>query len=122
MSTPVNFVVTAGLPFSRQVRITNGKSLWATEELFEARMQIRDGEDVSTALRYDFTPHLQKSYDGEDILVRWDLTGAQTRALKSGFYDLIVSDVGPEDAKALPPLLYGRFKVETLVTSAEGAS
>jgi hypothetical protein len=112
----VQLDVKAGLPFSRRVRIVNGKHIWAELEDFEARMHIRVSEDSGSRLKYDFTPHLVTSFDNDDIIISWYLTGAQTRLLKIGYYDLIISDPGNTDAKAIQ-VLHGYLTLHPVITS-----
>lgn len=121
MAEPDVFEVRGGLPWSRQVRITGGTTIWATLDSFEARMHIRVEKDFHSRLKYDFTPHLVPSIDGADIVIRWDLTGAQTALLKSGYYDLIVSDPGDIDSRGFP-VIEGRIEVDPIVTAVGGTS
>lgn len=114
-----HFDVKAGLPFRRRVRVTNGTTLWASLDLFEARMQIRVEPDLTSRLKYDFTPHLVTAIDGDDILVNWNLSGEDTLELKGGYYDLILSDMGNEDDTAIP-VLWGTITVTPIVTSLDG--
>lgn len=114
MSTELN--ATAGLPFSKAVRLANGKDIWGALEECEARMQIRVNEDPGSKLKYDFTSHLRLEFDLNDILIKWDLSGAETRLLKSGYYDLIISDAGPSDDRAIR-LLHGPFVLDSVTTS-----
>lgn len=117
----------AGIPWDRQVQITDGKDRWATLGAFEARMQIRDGVSSTSALRYDMTPHLVKAFGtggtANDIFISWSLSGAETRVLRAAcgdkerFYDLLVSDPGVTDEEALY-VLHGRIRVNSTVTAA----
>jgi hypothetical protein len=113
--------VRPGLPFSRRVRLTDGKNIWADLDDFEARMHIRVSEDSSSRLKYDFTPHLGTSFDNDDILVEWALTGAETSLLKLGYYDLVISDTGVEDARAIR-VLYGKFNLLPGTTTSGGTA
>lgn len=114
----VTLAMTAGLPYHRRVRVMNGKALWPTLDSFEVRSQIREGKTEATALLGVLTPYLTKSFDGVDIVVDIDLTGEQTREIPiSGSYDIVISDPGPEDARAFP-ILAGKIKVKALVTAA----
>jgi len=117
-STPVDLVMTAGLPYNRRVRVLNAKNVWGESSLFEVRSQIRASRLSTSELLYDLGFHLVSTYDGIDILIELSLTGDQTRKLpKKGFYDMVISDVGKEDARAVP-VLFGKVKVGSLITSA----
>lgn len=121
MAGSTRFDVKAGLPFARRVRITDGKNIWTDEGDFEARMQIRAVDRADGALRFDFTPFLSQSIDANDILIEWNLSGSQTRELKEGYYDLMISDVGEIDTKAIR-VLYGYVNVIPAMTSGGGTS
>lgn len=112
----VRFDVKVGLPFSRRIRVTDGKNIWADLDDFEARMQIRATDDSSSQLRYDFTPHLVKSFDVNDIIVEWNLTGEQTRELQFGYFDLVLSDTGVVDARAIQ-VIYGYLDLDSIITT-----
>lgn len=107
-----------GVPFSRQIRVAGGTAVWSDLTQVEARAQVRRGEEVASPLVVDLTPNLTVSIDGTDIVVNISLTGAQTRLVpRDGFYDVILSDVGMTDARALK-ILSGKLILETTVTSA----
>lgn len=118
MSTPTAFNLKAGVPYSRRLRITDGTLVWASLDDFEVRWQVRTGTSDKYPLVFDVTPFLTVSLDDSDIVIDLAMTGADTRAAKSGYYDVLVSDVGTVDARALPPIAYGRFDVEPVITSA----
>lgn len=106
-----------GVPFSRQIHVVGGTAVWPTLASVEARAQVRRGEEVSSPLVVDLTPFLTVRIDSLDLVVDMSLTGAQTRAIpRSGFYDLILSDVGTVDARALK-ILSGKLHLETTVTA-----
>lgn len=117
MTNSIRFDVVAGLPFIRRVRITAGKNIWMTLSDFEARMHIRVAEDPRSTLKFDFTPHLRKSFDVNDIVIEWNLSGAQTRELKFGYFDLVVSDVGITDVRAIQ-VLHGYLHIRSTTTAA----
>lgn len=116
MAEPQTFNVRAGLPFSKRIVITDGVTLWGTVEAFEARMQIRVEPDYLSSLKYDFTPHLVKAIEANNIVISWDLTGEETRSVKSGFFDLLLSDPGEVDTRAVL-VLEGRINVRPVVTT-----
>lgn len=109
--------ITAGLPFARRIRVANGKNFWSELTDFEVRMQVRASKAYTSELLFDFTPWLVTTFDGNDIVIDWNLTGAQTRAVKSGYFDLVLSDVGTTDGSAIRALS-GYFKVSSTTTSA----
>lgn len=107
-----------GVPFARRIRVVAGTTIWATLDDFEVRAQVRSGRSESGRLVADLTEFLTVSLDDADILIDLVLTGAETRALASGgYYDILLSDVGTTDARALK-LLAGQFTVNPTVTAA----
>jgi hypothetical protein len=117
MAEPVTLSITAGLPYSRRMRVSGAKSVWPTADAYEVRSQIRVGKDVSSALVAELTPFLSASYDGTDIVVELELTGAETRTLGPGNYDIIISDKGAVDANGLT-ILSGKVKIKSTITAA----
>ena len=127
-STPVDLRMRAGLPYGRRFRMQDGKNTWANLADFEVRCQVRQGKTDDSLFLFNLTPYLTPSYDVNDIVVDLVMTGADTREARSaillltevaavGNYDLIISDVGVEDARAIP-LASGKVKIDTLVTAA----
>lgn len=119
MSNPTTLALQAGEPYSATITVTNGKLVWATENLFEVRAQVRKYASESAALIVDLTDNLSAVYDGDDIVITLSLTGAETRALtkKSGYYDVFVSDADVTDARAYK-VLHGQLTVTAAVTAA----
>lgn len=115
-SKGVDLDLVEGQPYSRVFRIVSGTNVWPTPADFEARMQVRAREDSSSAMLYDATPKLAKSVDGTDLLVTLNLTGADTREAKAGYYDIFASDPGVIDERALR-LSYGRVNKDKAVTT-----
>lgn len=115
-TTPVDLVLTAGLPYSRKIRVTGGTGVWPTLGDFEVRSQIRREQDSNSALLGDLKPYLTPSIDGLDIVLDLVLSGAQTKTIPSGYYDIVLSDPGAVDARAIS-VLSGQVKVKTLVTA-----
>jgi hypothetical protein len=108
----------AGIPYRRRFRLVDGAAIWSTVESFEVRSQIRDKKDSSSELLGSLTPYLTKFIEGNDIVVQLEMTGAQTRTLpKKGYYDIIISDPGVEDDRAIP-ISSGRITVRSLITEA----
>lgn len=119
-NTSVELAMTAGLPYARRFRVQGGKLVWSNLDQMEVRSQIRQRKTPTSPLVGALTPFLTASYEGDDILIDLELTGAQTRAMVKGYYDIIISDVGTTDARALP-VASGKVKVSTLVTEAADA-
>lgn len=115
MSTTLT--VQAGEPYSRRIRVTDGTDIWPDLDDFEVRCQVRSGTSERYSLLDDLTPFLTPDIDGDDIVIDLAMTGADTRAAKSGYYDLILSDIGETDVRAIR-ILDGRFEVEPVITSA----
>lgn len=116
-STPVDLEVTAGLPYARRFRVTGATSIWPVLETVEVRSQVRSKKTVASPLVFDLTPYLTRSTDAGDIVIDLELTGAETRTLVKGYYDIILSDAGIEDARAIS-IAAGQVKVSVLVTAA----
>lgn len=116
-SDSVELSVVAGLPYRRRFRVVNGTSLWATLDAFEVRSQIRDGKTTEATLLGSLVPHLTPSIDNLDIVIDLDMSGADTRALPAGYYDIILSDVGTEDERGLR-ISNGKIKIGSLITAA----
>lgn len=117
MAENVDLKMKAGIPYRRLVTLVDGKDDWGTLGACEVRCQVRAGIEEATTLRWDLTPHLTKSYVGNDIEIVLSLTGAETRLGKHGYYDMIISDSGVTDAKAIP-LVFGQVEIEPTTTSA----
>jgi len=98
--------VARGFPFSKNVRISNGKNVWPTLDLVEAKMLIRKTKSTASDVLKDFTPYLHLDFDGNDLVVSWSLSGQETLDLVSGYYELVISDAGPQDTRAIRAL-YG---------------
>lgn len=75
--------------------------MWETVEALEVRAQVRAGRTVDSRLRFDLTPFLVPSIDGEDVVVDLVLTGADTRLVQPGYFDVLVTDVGGADAQGV---------------------
>lgn len=114
---PVYLELTAGLPYARRIRMTDGKLAWPLLTDFEVRSHVRAGKDTTSPLLYDLAVHMTPSYDVNDILVDISLTGAQTRLIPPGNFDVIISDPGVEDVRAVR-LASGKIKVASLITAA----
>lgn len=113
----VDLELTSGLPYSRVVRVTGGTSIWPTLGDFEVRSQIRSGPSEDSTLLGSLMPYITPSIDGLDILVTIDMTGAETYNVPTGYYDIVLSDIGTTDVRAIP-VLSGKVKVGSLTTAA----
>lgn len=102
------------------IRVKDGKDIWADINDCEARMQVRKGANVTAELVVDLTPKLNLDFDGNDILITWSLTGAETRQPLAGKFDCFLSDVGATDEKAIR-VVTGTIKVKAATTSGSGS-
>lgn len=120
VSQPVELILTAGLPYNRRFRVIDGVNVWPTEYTYEARSHIRVAKTFTSRLLFDLTPFLTVTIEGNDILVTLALTGEDTRAIApgKGYYDIILSDVGAEDDRAIS-ISSGTVTVKTIVTAGQ---
>lgn len=107
--------ITGGLPYNRRVRVVNGAITWPTIDDFEVASEIRVSADKGAKLKGSLTPFIESSVEEDDILLDIRLSGAQTRTLPNGFYDIVISDVGSADHRSIR-VLKGRVNVTPLVT------
>lgn len=114
----VIFEITAGLPYSRTIKIKEGTNTWPTLDDFEVKSELRKGKTDTTPLILNLAPFISKDIDETtgDIVLTFSATGAQTRTFQKGNFDIIVSDVGVEDARAVPAVTGGKFVVRRLTT------
>lgn len=113
----VDLRIQPGVPYARTWRVVDGQNLWATLGAFEVRSEVRAAQAGGGSVLYDLGAHMTKALDGNDITVSLSLTGAQTRALAGGYYDIILSDTGTTDANALR-IPGGRVRLGDTVTAA----
>jgi hypothetical protein len=120
-----NIELVAGEPFSRIIRVTGAAAIWPTTDDFEVRSEARSGPAQQCRLMADLSVYLTPSIDGEDVVVTVTMTGEQTRGLcrtaKNAYYDMFLSDVGPDDARAFK-IQYGQVLVDPNITAGEAAS
>jgi hypothetical protein len=119
--------MTAGAPFHQRIRMVGVKSIWSTVELLEVRAQMRVGPKSSDDLIVNLHDFMTYSFVGDDLVIDLDMTGGQTRALytlqwgpfKKGYFNVIASDVGVEDARSVvvPTVT---IQITGTTTSAEG--
>lgn len=127
-SGPDSITVVAGQPLNRQIRAVGVKDVWPTLDAFELRAQLRTGSGTSARLIANLHDYMTKVFDGDDLVITWTMSGAQTRTLygkvwglfKTGYFNIILSDPGDEDAKALIVPLVSVRGVDT-TTTAEGS-
>lgn len=121
-------VATSGTPFSQTIRAVGVKSIWTDLSQLEVRAQLRTGKTTSTPLIANLHDHMTWDFDVDDLVITWTMTGQETRAMfdlptwpsaKKGFFNVVVSDVGVEDARALVvPLMI--FKMGDITTKGAG--
>lgn len=124
MTDATDFTLVRGIPFSRVIRVPNGKTVWPDLGQVEVRSQLRKVASPTSELILNLHDFMTLDYgtddQANDVIVTWAMTGAEVRAVpSSGHYDVILSDTGPADARA-SRLLFGQILVETVITSPEG--
>lgn len=113
-----DLTVVGGVPWDMSVTIVDAKLTWPTLAELEVRCEVRDGENADDyALIADLRPFLDYVFSGNDLVIAFHASGSSTRAWRTGFYDLFVSDVGTIDERAIRPL-WGSFVVTPAVTAA----
>lgn len=117
MSTATTLSVQAGEPYTLHITLTDGKDTWPSLDDCEVRAQIRRYRSATSDLILDLTPFLTATFDGNNITVDLALTGGQTRTLRGGHYDVVISDTGTSDERAIV-LVHGTVDVTPIVTSA----
>ncbi len=113
----VELDLTAGIPYARRFRLTNGKNVWPELIDFEVRSQIRAGKSDQTELLYNLAQHITASFDGLDIALDLSLTGQNTRDIPAGYYDIVLSDPGTADVRAVPLIPPSKIKIARTVTA-----
>jgi hypothetical protein len=108
-------VMTAGLPYSRRIRIKNVTNVWPTVDDFEVHSQIRVSNNPRSTLKGDLSEYITATIDGTDIVLDLRLTGSQTRSVSSGYYDIVISDPTPDAARGIK-VLGGQIQIKPLVT------
>lgn len=120
---PLN--IRSGVPFTFEFVVTlpSGRSWWTDISQFEILAQIRDLPAYTSRLQFDLSKFFTVTLDAPDAyMVRLFLTGEQTRLItRSGYYDVIMSDVGTTDARA-EVLLAGQVLLNSVVTAAKEAT
>lgn len=117
---PTNLAAPLGLPFARNIRVVGAKNVWPDLEDLEVRSQLRASASSAAALIANFHPFMSWDFDDDDLVITWSMTGADVRAInRDGFYDVVVSDAGETDARAIV-ILAGQFTFPETVTTAAG--
>ena len=106
-----------GVPFSGGFRFHGAALTWPAAVGCEARAQARKW--AGGPLLADLGPWLTLSAQGDDIVVDLDMPGHATRAMptRAGVYDLVLSDKGDTDSRALS--VSGTIRVAPAVTTAD---
>lgn len=120
MSTPLT--LTSGLPMGKIILVTlpTGRAWWLETAEFEVRAHVRAEAKLDSTLLLDLGAYLTVSKDDVDTMrIVLSMDGAETLAVtKSGYYDIIMSDPGVDDARA-KRILDGPFTVDSIITAAE---
>ena len=123
MSKQVPFHITSGLPFSKTIDVTlpNGRAWWTNETQFEVLSQVREGPDENSTLIIDLAQFMTVTWSApDDASILLEMSGAETRQVtKSGYYDIVLSDLLPTDDRAIK-ILGGPVIRDTLVTADTG--
>lgn len=114
---PTDLEMTAGLPYGIRFTVPGRAAVWPTRESFEIRSDIRVGKTEATPLAGRLVDYITAVVEGPDIIVTVRLSGAQTRVVAKGYYDIVLSDPGVEDERALC-IAHGKVKVDYLRTAA----
>jgi hypothetical protein len=116
----VPFHIKAGLPFAKTIIATlpSGRAWWTLDNQFEVLAQIRESDDYSSPLILDIQNYITKSLATNTVTMNLVMTGADTRKVtKSGYYDIVLSDVNQVDANAFV-VIHGQVYRTALVSSA----
>lgn len=109
--------IVGGLPYNRRIRVKDAALTWPTLDDFEVASHVRVSESRLSTLKAILTPYIFPSIEGPDIVLDLNLTGSDTRTLSGGYYDIVVSDKGSTDSRAIRAL-GGKLKIQPLVTGA----
>ena len=110
-----DLTLVGGLPYSRRIRVKKAAITWPTTNDFEVRSQVRVSASKSATLKATLTPYISASVDGEDIVLDLHMNGGSTRTLSGGYYDIVLSDKGSMDSRAIR-VLGGKLTIQPLVT------
>jgi len=111
----VNLNITKGLPYSRRIRVTDGKLTWPTLDELEVKSDVRVSAVSTGTLKGSLAAFITPSFEGNDLILELRMSGKDTRTFSGGFYDIVVSDKGTDDIRAIR-VLKGRVEMDRLVT------
>ncbi len=107
-----------GEPFAAEVRVPNGATLWPDSRIFYAN--VRRGPGYPVLL--DLQPFLKPREDDADLIVRVEMTGADTRAIAEKLdganaqYDAFIGETGNNEARAVKIIRTSPVTIERSVT------
>jgi hypothetical protein len=122
-----DLTITAGEPWRKVIIVKDGQNVWSSLDTLEVLSQLRVGETSDSRLISNLHSFMTTNLQGNDIVITWTMTGAQTRALyeqhwgnnKTGYFSIHLSDVGVTDARALDiPTM--RLKARDITTLLSG--
>jgi len=104
-----DLTITAGRPFRRLIHVPEARKLWTDVAELEVRAQMRAGKTTEAELIYNLHTFMSWVLDTDDLEIEWTMTGQQTRALhetmlkfnRKGYFNIVISDKGVVDARAL---------------------
>lgn len=103
-----SFDLTAGAPFIKTFRVKNAKLVWASIDDLEVHAHLRTGLSSKTTLVADLRDYMTYVYDGNDLVITLQMTGADTRTIynrmpeeKIAYFNIVVSDLGTVDSRAI---------------------
>lgn len=104
--------ITQGEPFALTATVTDGALIYPENAI--ARGQIRKA--AGNRLYLSLSERITIGYDGDDLILSMQLTGADTRKVQPGVYDVFVQDFGDPDETRAIRILHGPVEVEYAVT------
>lgn len=121
MAIQVPFYITSGIPYAKEITVTlpTGRAWWTLITDFEVKAQIREGVDSAAPLLLDLTPFISDTFAGaNNVIITLDMNGSETRQLlKSGYYDILLSDNGTTDGRVIR-VLDGPVYRDSVITAA----
>lgn len=109
---PVTFAITQGEPYTLAATITNG----AVEYPGGVTLTGQIRKSAQNRLWLDITDRLSAAVSGNDLVVTLALTGADTRQVRAGVYDIFIYDAGDAEQSRAVRILHGPVTVEYAVT------
>ena len=115
-----DLIIKSGLPYSKSflLELPSGRSWWTMASQFEHVGQIRKKKDRDSELILDISTFISvTTVNADTYLFELKMTGQDTRTLtESGAYDIIVSDTGITDGRAIE-LSVGKVKRLTVISA-----